>query len=103
MEPFTIAVWGLATFVAAVFFGAREYTHSVLLEQAKAELITSHDNCMFQRRAKEKSQHRFQDQQREHGLKVFHLEQQLKQANVDITCFRAELGLPPRKINRNAY
>jgi len=103
MEPFLIAVWGLASFVLCVFFGAREYNHKVRMESLVRANILEEERHLESNRNALDNMHYAQDGLRNVGFKLLKVEAELKQANIDITCFRAELGLPPRKLNRNAY
>lgn len=103
MEPGLIIIGGVVSCILAIFFGVRERNHKHAVDVLQArEMMLIDDNIRCEEKL-HRELHCYKDRERKAGLNVFHMQQELKQNQVDITCFRAELGLPPRKLTKDSY
>ena len=96
MEPGLIIIGGVVSCILAIFFGVRESDHKHKIDVLECKLCRDFDAEIRADNARCREVHRQQARLINSQYEVAMLKKENKQNQVDITCFRAELGLGPR-------
>lgn len=98
-----IIIMGLISVCCIVWYSLRHLGHKIMIERLEKENRRLGVAIGSITAAKFKMAHSYHDQliQAQYDRDIAQKEN--KQLRADITCFRAELGLPPRKENKVFY